>query len=155
MIRWCALQVAKGDARYCESVLRDFRQDALQSTDEAVDIEKGWFQLIERTNSADTKQRLILVLDGIDEVEEDHFGKLLDILSRAKDQKEHKIQIIATCDSEEKLELPNISEWRIDLTKEKIRDDIRRYAMSQGKMQPRLSRLRPGFRRTLAKKNYC
>lgn len=154
MIRWCGVQVAEGDARYCESVLRDLRDEVPQSTHGADDVDKEWHLMIESKHAADSSTRLILVLDGIDEAEDGHIGQLLDILGRVKDKRSREIQIIVTCDPYYKDALAPVPFMTkgIELTKDTIAVDMRHFASSQVKSLRRLQNLRPGFRRFIVRK---
>jgi hypothetical protein len=152
MLKLCAVQLAERDARYCESLLRDLRDEAPKSTDVAEDIEREWRRMIKSKHTVESNRRLILVLDGIDEVDDGHLGKLLDIIGRTKDLRNHEIQFIVTCDPEHKDALVPVTAKIIDLNKDRVAGDMRQFAKSQVKTLTRLGKLRPGFRRLLVRK---
>jgi len=152
MLKWCAVQVAGGDARYCESVLRDLRDGEPQPANKADDIGDAWHRLIESKHAANSGRRLIIVIDAINEAAHGHLRTLLNILKRIKEKKAPEIQIIITCNPSFMDMLTPVAAKCIELAKEKIVSDMRHFASSRVKSLPRLQKLGPAFRRLLVRK---
>jgi hypothetical protein len=147
MLRWCSIQAAERDARYCEAALRDLSAVG----DSATGVDKDWHNLIESKYWNDSQRRLIFVLDGIDEIEDQDLAKLAEIFIRVQGQN-LEIQIIVTSDPSREEYLSQIFSKPIELVKQRIAGDMRRFASSQTKNLPRLQKLSPSFRKSIAKK---
>lgn len=143
MFRCCAIRAAKNDPRYCQETLTALRGDGRCFTDE-----EAWIHLIEARYAKGSNRRLILILNGIDETNEEDFPKLVEYLSKVKSQ-ECTVQIIFTCGPEKRDDLSTLNAPCIELTRDKIRPDMRRFALSKVKTLSRLRKIRPAARRTI------
>lgn len=160
MLKWCCVRAAEKDARYCAETLRDVRsrggdgEDSETSDDEDVfdsTFDEDWDLFFASKFSTDTRRRHIMVLDGIDEMPEEDFSKLLELFGKLRDGK-CTVQVVATCDPSREDRLGKVLTSRVDLTKERIRRDMRDVALSQAKTLPRLQKLRANFGRAVARK---
>jgi len=146
MMLCCSIQAAEKNERYCAETLTQFRS--------YLDFEEpdaAWTQFIESKFSKGSDRQLILLLDGVDEATDEGFTKLVDIFSKIK-SKECRIQVILTSDSDKKTELGALEASSIDLTREKIVPDMRRFAWSRTKTLSRLRKVRTTLRKTIIKK---
>nr|GFD51688.1 hypothetical protein [Tanacetum cinerariifolium] len=103
--------------------------------------EDAWEDLIGSRYTAKSERRMIIVLDGIDEVSEGDFPTLVELLGRAK-RNECAVQIIFTCDKGREEILSGLEARTIQLTREKIIGDMSRVASSRTKSLSRLRQLR-------------
>lgn len=146
MFRWCAIKAAEKDTNYCGKALMELHQKNLSLEDDAV-CEK----LITTMYGKGSDRRLILILDGIDENEDDEFAKLLKYFDEVKRQ-ELNIQIVITSDTDKDLELSSLEAKRIDLVKSKVVRDMQRLVWHRTRTQPRLQKLRVGLRKLIIRK---
>jgi hypothetical protein len=151
VLRWCSINAAERDAGYCEATVRDLRRQPFAVGDSTSGIDEDWSILIESKYSNDSKRRLILVLDGIDETTDEDFAKLAELFRRVQRQN-CEIQIIVTSDPSREDYLSPIFSKRIELVKERIAGDMCRFASSQTKNLLRLQKLGANFRKSVAKK---
>jgi hypothetical protein len=146
MLKWCSLKAAEKDARYCEETLMDLRRNGLiGGNDEA------WQRLVESKYSKGSNRRLILILDGIDENEDEDFAKLVEIFGRIISQ-ECQIHVIFTSYPDKEADLSTLGAKRIELVKGKIAHDMRRFIWFQTRTLSRLQKLRTGARKAIMRK---
>lgn len=146
MIRWCAIKAAEKDATYCEKALIELRQNDGFLQDDMV-----WERLIRTKYGKDSDRRLILILDGIDENEEEEFAKLLKCFHEVKTLGLN-VQIVFTSDTSKEPELSSLEPKRIDLVKSKVGRDMQRLVWYRTRTQPRLQKLRVGLRKMIIRK---
>ncbi|KAL5115644.1 hypothetical protein ACEQ8H_006443 [Pleosporales sp. CAS-2024a] len=146
MLQYCAIEAAKKDDSYCTGLLK-----ALAGYPDFDTNEDAYIRLVESMYTKDSGRRLILVLDGIDQLAEENFLDLIKLLSRIESQ-ESTVQIIFTCDSEKTLALSNLAAPCIQLTHDKIFRDLYRFTWSRTKRLSRLRKLRKNFRKTIIRK---
>lgn len=146
MLQCCSILAAGKDARYCAEILAALRRDGvLEGTNAA------WTHLIESRFSKESDRRLVLILDGIDETTDDQFFELVKLLGKIKSQG-CKVQVIYTSGPEKKNELSVLEAKCIDLGRDKIIRDMRRFAWSKTRTLSRLRKLRTTLRKTIIKK---
>jgi DNA polymerase III delta prime subunit len=145
MLRCCSIRAAEKDARYCSEILAALRRESLVTDEDA------WTHLIESRYTKDSRRRLIIVLDGIDEIDEEDFPKLINFLGRIRTQ-QCAIQAIFTCDPDKEQDLSVLEAKRIELTRNKIIRDMRMFAWSRIKTLSRLRKLRITLRKTIVRK---
>lgn len=146
MIQWCAIKAAEKDANYCEKVLVELRQSDYNLEDDTV-----WEKFIATKYDKNSDRRLVLILDGLGETEDQELQKLLRYFSEVK-SRDLNVQIVITSDTNKLSTLASLEPKRIDLVKGKIGRDIRRLVWHRTRTQPRLQRLRPGLRRLIIHK---
>ena len=104
MLRSCALQIASRDNSFREEVVADVQiyekrqKDRTANVDLPDDQTKMWELLFKAKFTKATRRRLVLVLDGVDEVDEDdrkYIDMILDEVSGSSDQ---SIQVLFTSD---------------------------------------------------------
>ena len=144
MIQWCAIKMAERDGEYCEALLRDLNGDSLGS--DTTSSVRYWNRLLVSKHKSDDNRRLILILDGVDEVDKDAFQELLAAHSTAKEN--CMIQLIMTTSTTISDVSANESK-RIDLTRERICPDLRSFSRALCRNIPRLRKLGT-FRKSLA-----
>lgn len=145
MLKCCATGAANHSERYCGEAL------SALAGDEDIDMDTAFTKLIQNCFSKNSGERLILVLDGIDEVEENEAPKLLEYLERIKTQ-DCRIQIILTSGPEMENKLTCLEAKRLSLDREKILRDMRRFAWSRTKNLSRLRKLRLQLRKLILNK---
>jgi hypothetical protein len=147
MLKCCSIQIAKADTRYCTDTL-----GILQRDDEALEtVEDTWAHLFASRYTKDSDRRLILILDGIDQTTEEDFLSLIKLLGRIKSQ-ESPIQVIFTCDPDKKQDSSLLEAKCIDLTRDKVLRDMRKFIWSRTKTLSRLRKLRIDVRKAIRKK---
>lgn len=151
MLRWCALQVAQGDRRYCEEMLKEMLEDLRRHGDNSMDAASYWASLVESKFSQRSNRRLVLVLDGIDEGEPGCISQLAGFFDRIKSQ-EHRIQVIMTSGPEVTPGISSLGAKRIELTKAKIAHDLYRFSRFQARTLSRLRKLRRNLRGIITSK---
>lgn len=145
MIKCCATRAANHSEQYCGEAL------AALAGDEDIDMETAFTKLIEERFPKTSSERLILILDGIDEVEDDEAPKLLEYLDRIK-TRDCNIQIIFTSGPEMEEKLAGLDAKLVTLNREKIAKDMRRFAWSRTKTLSRLRKLRAPLRKVILNK---
>ncbi|KAL1884038.1 hypothetical protein Daus18300_000147 [Diaporthe australafricana] len=146
MIRWCAIKAAQKDTVYCAKVLVELQQNYNFLEDDVV-----WEKLITTKYGKDSDRRLILILDGIERIEEEEFAKLLKCFHEVKPHGLN-IQIVLICDTSKESELSSLEPKRIDLVKSKVGRDMQRLVWHRTRTQPRLQKLRVGLRKMIIRK---
>ncbi|CBX95105.1 hypothetical protein LEMA_P115200.1 [Plenodomus lingam JN3] len=149
MLKCCSIQVAQRDARYCKEMLIAVRQMGPVRYLET--IENEWHHLIESRYKKESDRRLILILDGIDQANEEDAPSLMNILGMIKSQR-HRVQIIFTCGTDKKLDYSTLGAKCVDLTRHKISLDMRRFAWSKTRSLTRLRKLRVALRKIIVRK---
>lgn len=145
MLRCCASKVAKKDNSYCTGLLRKLKDGDFDTDEDA------YICLVESMYTKNSGRRLILVLDGIDQLSLEDLHSLVVIFGRMKSQSSC-IQVIFTCDLEKMQHLSALEAQCIDLNHDKIARDLRKFTESKTKTLPRLRKLRKRFRKTITNK---
>lgn len=152
MLQCCALQAAEKDAIHCRET-----DEALRRRGKLVFCETAatWEDLIELRYTAKSDRRLIIILDGIDAIENEpvssDFTTLVQLLGRVKRNK-YAVQVIFTCDREQENSLSGIGTRTIHLTRETIVDDMSLFVSSKIKSSLRLRKLRNPLRIRIVQK---
>lgn len=146
MIRCCSIRAAQKDADYCKETLK-----ALFDIGIGEDGDVAWTQLIELRYTKTLERRLILILDSIDEIAENDFPELVKFLGRIRSLGS-KVQVIFLCGPDKEKELSVLAAKCIDLDRNKIVRDMRRFAWSKTKTLSRLRKLRVTVRKTIIRK---
>lgn len=146
MILWCAIKVAEKDTKYCEKALMELRQG-----DDYLENDVAWEKLIATTYGKDSDQKLVLILDGLEETEDEEFEKLLKYFNEVK-SRDLNVQIVITSDTSKVSALSSLEPKRIELVKSKVGRDIRRLVWHRTRTQPRLQRLRVDLRKLIIRK---
>ena len=148
MLRSCALQVASRNSGYREEAIADvqiydkhhpeFRYIG-QGINE--DEEEMWKVLYETKFTKKSERRLVLVLDGMEEIDEEDRGimrKLLENISRSEDL---NVRVLFSSDTESFEPEPETKVQVFKLTKELILPDIRAILLVRLKKFGRTRRL--------------
>jgi hypothetical protein len=152
MLRCCALQAAEKDASYCQEI-----DGALRRRGKFVfrETEATWVDLIESRYTAKSDRRMIIILDGIDAIENEQassdFKTLIDLLGRVN-RNESAVQVIFTCDREKENHLSGLGVKAIHLSRERIIGDMSLFASSKIRCLSRLRRLRKPIRRNIVQR---
>lgn len=145
---WCSIKAAEIDDEYCEEALRDIR--SLPPTFKG-SVDDFWQLLLESKYPSGSQRRLIIVLDGTEGTVSEDFAKLLELFKKIQTQ-DCEIQIVSTIDRSHESLLPSDLGQRMNLTKDKIAEDMRHFAFYQIQHLPRLQTLGFKFRRSIARK---
>ncbi|KAJ4316346.1 hypothetical protein N0V94_005484 [Neodidymelliopsis sp. IMI 364377] len=148
MLRCCAIRAAAEDTLYCRDIYEALRRRGGLDADEDED---AWEYLIESRYTAKSDRRMIIILDGIDQVTEGKFATLVELLGRIK-RDEAAVQVIFTCDKEKEESLSILEAKTISLTREKIIGDLSRFASWKTKSLSRLRNLRKPIRKRIVQK---
>ncbi|KAI3391897.1 hypothetical protein diail_6637 [Diaporthe ilicicola] len=146
MIRWCAIKAAEKDANYCDKALMQLRQNDSSLEDDVI-----WEKLITTKYGKDSDRRLVLILDGIDENDEEEVAKLLKYFYEVE-RHDLNIQIVYTSDTSKESELSSLEPKRIELIKSKVGRDMQRLVWHRTRTQTRLQKLRVGLRKLIIRK---
>jgi hypothetical protein len=149
MLRCCAIRAAKKDEHYCTETLKALQRDDSNSVLD--EDEDAWNHLIESRFTKKSDRRLILILDGVDQIRSEDLPTFLNLLGRVKGQ-DCAIQVIFTYDPDNELSLSSLDVKRIQLSRDNIAHDMRKFAWSRTKTLSRLRKLRRDFRKTIRKK---
>jgi hypothetical protein len=150
-LHYLAIQIAESDPRYREEVLTDITRGAMRSDNpsddfdfESLESEEKIRHLLLLKFPKDSDRRLILILDGIDQVGTNYWKKLLQIIRRITDS-ESRIQIIFTCDTLNQPEDCDLSSQvllsRLNMTKERLEADMKKVVWARTRRLPRLKGL--------------
>ena len=152
MLQCCALQAAEKDDIYCRET-----DEALRRRGKFVfcEIAATWEDLIESRYAAKSDRRIVLVLDGLDAIENEQassdFTALVELLGRVK-RNESAVQVIFTCEREKENLLSGLQAKTIHLTRENIVGDMSIFASSKVKSLPRLRKLRKPLRKRIVER---
>ncbi|KAH8895712.1 hypothetical protein GQ53DRAFT_803939 [Thozetella sp. PMI_491] len=142
MMRWCAVQIAEQDNGYRQDILTELQRGALNRR---WDVKTLWTSLFLDRFKNDSKRRLILVLDGIDQVDEkDGRRQLHETIAQAA-MSDFKIQIVFTSDPSYEMGIGDVKYHRLELCREKLAADMKKMAMGRIKQLPRLKGLSRGL----------
>ncbi|KAH3966001.1 hypothetical protein HBH52_200240 [Parastagonospora nodorum] len=158
MLRYCAIRAAKKDAQYCTEVLSTLQRDDPYGL-RLEENEDAWKLLIETRFTKESDRRLILVLDGIDQIDEEDFPVFKELLTKIRSL-QCTIQVIVsqlsplyfTCDPEKKQDLSSLKPQFIELSRDRMIHDMRKFTWSRTKTLSRLRKLRLEVRKTIRKK---
>ncbi|KAF2856640.1 hypothetical protein T440DRAFT_437517 [Plenodomus tracheiphilus IPT5] len=145
MLKCCSTRVAEKDERYCQETLMALQQASLFTAEDT------WHQLIELRYKKESDRRLILILDGIDQVSDEDSPELMKFLGSIKSQG-YRVQVIFTCSPDTKQDWSILGAKRIDLTRDKILRDMRRFAWSKTKTLARMRKLRVALRKIIIRR---
>ncbi|KAG9203377.1 hypothetical protein G6514_003031 [Epicoccum nigrum] len=143
---------AEKDASYCQET-----DGALRRRGKFVfrETEATWIDLIESRYTAKSDRRVIIILDGIDAIENEQassdFATLIDLLGRVN-RNEYAVQVIFTCDREKENHLSGLGAKAIHLSRERIISDMSLFASSKIKCLTRLRKLRKPIRRNIVQR---
>ena len=137
-LRCAAVQIAEQDTTYCEQVAADISRNG---------DDEPWKQFFASRFPAKSDAQLYLVLDGIDEASEEDKPLMLGLFHQIA-KEELNINVLFTGRAELKSHLSNAVPTTIEVTRERMSEDMQRLieARCQPKSRVSLSRLQK-FRR--------
>ncbi|SPO01191.1 uncharacterized protein DNG_03938 [Cephalotrichum gorgonifer] len=156
MLRSCALQVASRDNGYREEAVADVQAYEKRPRDKTISPElpsdeaKMWELLFQNKFSKKSKRRLVLVLDGVDEVEEKDRKYIDMILGNISGSGDMNIQVLFTSDPDSFA--PDIDTTKLHtlkITKELVLPDMRTVIVERLKNLSRLRKLPPPAKRKI------
>ncbi|KAH8886305.1 hypothetical protein GQ53DRAFT_809831 [Thozetella sp. PMI_491] len=145
MLRWCALKVAERNGHYCEEAMMDVRHRYNSTLD---DLGTVWRALFQSKFAKDSKSRMLLILDGLDQIDEKEHDILVQLLDKIRIE-EMRIQIILTSDKDRESKLSQLGSTEIELSISKLAHDKKIFARHQARLMPRLKTLRRDFRHSM------
>ncbi|KXJ86264.1 hypothetical protein Micbo1qcDRAFT_153102 [Microdochium bolleyi] len=148
IVRACAQQVAQRDSRYRDHALGDIRRHGkLPPSDTEQTLERLFLARFGR----DAGRRAILVLDGLDELDDAHFDEAKKILSSVAGSDAH-VQVVFSSGTDflTAEEEVSLGIRKLELTKDKIHKDMWKVAIARTKTLSRLRKLRLEVRRKVA-----
>lgn len=149
----CAVQVAEQDTRYREDILADLqRQREWADTTTFNDGDNGKLEEVLLFSKFHNKsdRRLVVVLDGIEELDEYEKRHVRRLVSKIEQFGVRIQMIITSTPTGLFLEAPDAKHSRLDLDKERIFKDIRLIVSYQIKSFSRLRKLSPKLRQRIA-----
>ncbi|KAI0129137.1 hypothetical protein BJ170DRAFT_682921 [Xylariales sp. AK1849] len=145
ILRACALQVALRDPKYRDHLLSDVQR---QDREDEPSV-KEFYRLFISKYPKDSGRKVIIILDGVDELSEGDFDSAKEMISMVS-KSEANIQLIFTSDQAHIAEHGDVQMARLDLVKDRIRKDMWKIALARTKSMSRLRKLRPEVRRKIA-----
>lgn len=152
MLRSLIIQMAQANGAYCAEAASQLRRDEASGFYDDYEEPQLWAKYFAARYSKDSSSRVILVLDGIDEVGAADQSKLVDMLLQIR-KDELNIQVVLTG-------RPNIAPTikvfepdTIEVTKAKVTKksgDLWKIILARCKKLPKLKRLRPQLWKTIA-----
>lgn len=152
MLKSCAYQVAAHDIRYREEVNAELQRDESRWIKDASNAKALWRRLF-TSKFPKPGRKVILLLDGVDEAEDDSIKRIIDIIKKLKTT-EVNIQIMFSTDAavSDELGLDKIAAAKFTLDKKMVVEDIKLVAMARMKRLSRLSKLRTTTKKKIAHK---
>lgn len=143
MIISCALQVAENDEHYRSSILAEaYTGSPFLSQEGAAGVESLWSRLFLKKFPRDSPRRIILVLDGVDQIEGKREER--DLMMRFMVQvvtSKCRIQMVTSSTNPFSLTGTSMQPLRFALIADKIKSDLRRVAQEKISSCSRLSQL--------------
>lgn len=157
MLKSCAMQIATHDLKYREELLADLQALRRDGADGLDDVKKLWEMLYVSKFAKPSKyetRRLLLVLDGIDEAEEEAAKSVKGFIKQVGEA-QLNISILFTSgpstfdEDEDSLKL---AKFTLDTSNANLKNDLRTIALVRMKQLSRLKNLRSGARKKIANK---
>jgi hypothetical protein len=154
MLKSCAYQVAAHNIKYREEVNAELKRDESRWIKEASNAKALWQRLF---TSKFTKagRKVILLLDGVDEAEDDAVKRIIDIIKKLPTT-EANIRIMFSTNAavSDELGFGQIEATKFTLDKKMVVEDMKLVAMARMKRLSRLSKLRLPTKKRIAR-NLC
>jgi hypothetical protein len=154
MLKSCAYQVAAHNIKYREEVNAELKRDESRWIKEASNAKALWRRLF---TSKFTKagRKVILLLDGVDEAEDDAVKRIIDIIKKLPTT-EANIRIMFSTNAavSDELGFGQIEATKFTLDKKMVVEDMKLVAMARMKRLSRLSKLRLPTKKRIAR-NLC
>lgn len=148
IMRACALQAALKDPQYRDHLRGDFQKHGLL---EQGNTEKWFSRLFTKRYPRDSERRVIIVLDGLDELTDSDVRVVNEMLSLVTSS-EANIQFILTGRSMPLSEHEGLRSGNLDIDKDTVRKDMWKIALARARSMPQLRKLRLEVRRKVAKR---
>ncbi|KAF2683372.1 hypothetical protein K458DRAFT_389989 [Lentithecium fluviatile CBS 122367] len=144
----CAVQVAESNPHYAEHVAAKLREDAVKPRDFPT-----WTRFFTSvfTSTAKSMDRLYLVFDGLDEIEDAEKELLVDFLKEVREEKA-AISVLVTSRPEESPAIERLEPSIIDITRERISADLKALVKHRIGTLPRLKKFRPMSKKAVIRK---
>jgi len=147
----CAIQAATQNVAYREELLADIQRIGDKWDKEIENVKKLWKRLFASRFGRDSRHRILLLLDGVDEAETDGIGALIDIF-KSSAATNSNISIIFSSDLELLDRLAGIPLTRFDLDHKRVSVDMKLVVTARMKQLPRLRKLRAGTKAKISRK---
>ncbi|KAI9685512.1 MAG: hypothetical protein M1822_004370 [Bathelium mastoideum] len=143
-LKTIVIQIAEGDQKYRDEIVLELQKLKEISDDDGTLI---WDKLIAGKYPADAEAKLIIVIDGIDELDSEGRTKLLSLLAQIK---KHSLQISVLLTS--RLVMEDLEAPSLPLTMDLLRKDVKLIIRDRIKSLLKLKRLEVRARKQIATK---
>jgi fungal STAND N-terminal Goodbye domain len=152
MLKSCAYQVAAHNVKYREELNAELRRDETRWRNEKSNP-KALFRRLFTSKFTTPSRRVILLLDGVDEAEDDAIKQIIAIIKKAP-KTEANIQIMFSTDAavSDALGFRQVKATKFTIDKKMVLDDMKLVALTRMKRLSRLSKLRQSTRKKIARK---
>jgi hypothetical protein len=151
LLKSCAYQVAAHNIKYREEVNAELKRDESRWIKEASNAKALWRRLF-TSKFTNPGRKVILLLDGVDEAEDDAVKKIIDITKKLPTT-EANIQIMFSTNAavSDELGFGQIEATKFTLDKKMVVEDMKLVAMARMERLSRLSKLRLPTRKRIAR----
>ncbi|KAF1951108.1 hypothetical protein CC80DRAFT_553779 [Byssothecium circinans] len=144
-----ALQIAESNSRYAEQIAAGIKEDTGKDAKE--DEESTWKRFFLSMFKKDSDHHVSIVLDGLDEIEEKEKKLVVQFLDKIRAEKS-KISVLVTSRLDDGSVLDPCRPLVVDVTKEKIAQDLKVLIWHRLKTLPRLKKFSHTVKKVILRK---